>query len=188
MARYGQVRRALGGRKANRPFQHNRFFSMQTFIKPRKHLFVDPKIQGPLILRVVLYWIACVITIALLTLCWHLLTGDKQPFRDHLSGMWSHSGPAFIASLALLPLVVIDILGFSNRLVGPLLRLRRGMRQLARGQRVEKLAFRDRDLWQECADDFNAVLDRFQNADPSVQANSPECPSRENEEELLPLR
>ena len=43
-------------------------------------------------------------------------------------------------ALALLPLVVVDVLRLSNRFVGPLLRLRRSLRQLARGEYVEPIA------------------------------------------------
>ena len=63
-----------------------------------------------------------------------------------------YCGPVVIVSLLLLPLVIFDMIRFSNRFVGPLLRLRRSMRQLARGQRVEPLKFRSNDLWQDLAD------------------------------------
>ena len=38
----------------------------------RKHFFVDSKVQGALIARVVLYWVVCLITIALMLLCWDI--------------------------------------------------------------------------------------------------------------------
>lgn len=80
--------------------------------------------------------------------------------------MWFHYGPALIASLLLLPLVIADIVRLSNQFVGPLLRLRRSMRQLARGEYVEPIEFRDTDFWQDFADEFNGVVARIQEPAP----------------------
>ena len=91
----------------------------------RKHLFVEPKVQGALVLRAVLYWVTCLITITLMLLCWRILTGPARMFYTHFDDMWFHFGPAVIASFVLLPLVIVDIVRLSNRFVGPLLRLRR---------------------------------------------------------------
>lgn len=128
----------------------------------RKRLFIDPKVQGALVLRVVLYWAVCLITITLMLLCWRILTGPARMFYAHFNDMWFLFGPALVASLVLLPLVIVDVVRMSNRFTGPLLRLRRCMRELAAGERVEPIHFRDGDFWQECADEFNAVLARVE--------------------------
>src|SRR3974377_1929501 len=94
----------------------------------RKQLFVDPKVQGALILRVVLYWIVCVVTITLMLLCWQIITGPARVFSLPLKALWFHFCPALIASFLLLPLVIYDIVQMSSRFCGPLFRLRRSMR------------------------------------------------------------
>jgi methyl-accepting chemotaxis protein len=127
----------------------------------RKRLFVDPKVQGALIARVVLYWVACLITIALMLLCWDIITGPTRLFYMHFDDMWFYYGPPAIASCLLLPLVIVDIIRLSNRFVGPLLRLRRSMRALARGENVEPIEFRGGDFWHDLADEFNAVRARI---------------------------
>ena len=133
----------------------------------RKHLFVDPKVQGALVARVLLYWAVCLISMTLLLLCWQILTGPARLFYRQFGELWFYYEPALIASCLMLPLVIIDVVRFSNRFVGPLLRLRRSMRELARGEYVEPLAFRGTDFWQEIADEFNAVRARVQPpADP----------------------
>ncbi len=135
----------------------------------RKQLFVDPKVQGALIGRVVLYWIVCLITVTLMLLCWRILTGPARPFYTHFDAMWFHYGPALVASLLLLPLVIMDIVRLSNRFAGPLLRLRRAMRALARGEHVEPIHFRQGDFWHEFAEEFNGILKRVQ----TLQAQPP---------------
>jgi hypothetical protein len=144
----------------------------------RKHLFVDPNVQGALIARIATYWIMCLISVTLTVLCWQIITGPTQPFYVHVSEMWSCCGSALVASLLVLPLVIIDVIRFSNRFVGPLVRLRRSMRELARGKQVEPLEFRGADFWQDFANEFNAVRDR-------VQASATAVPAEYEEEEPL---
>jgi len=146
----------------------------------RKRFFVDPKVQGLLVARVVLYWIFCLSSIILMLLCWRIVTGPARVFYTHFDDMWFHYGPALIASLLLLPLVVIDVIRFSNRFVGPMLRLKRSMRQLARGDDVEPIEFRDADFWKEFATDFNAIRARIQET-----AVAPAVKHEETEEEEL---
>jgi len=127
----------------------------------RKKLFVDPKVQGALVLRTALYWVVCLITITLMILCWRILTGPARPFYTHFDDMWFNFGPALVASFVLLPLVIIDIVRLSNRFAGPLVRLRRSMRALARGEEVPPITFREGDFWQDFADEFNALRARM---------------------------
>jgi len=136
----------------------------------RKRLFVDPKVQGALVGRVILYWVVCLITITLMLICWRIVTGPARPFYTHFDDLWFFHGPAVIASFILLPLVVLDIVRLSNRFAGPMLRLRRSMRALARGEHVEPLEFRDADYWHEVAEEFNAVLKRVQQESPPPAA------------------
>ena len=45
----------------------------------------------------------------------------------------------------------------SNRFVGPVLRLRKGLREVAEGRPAQPLNFRDDDFWREMASDFNCA-------------------------------
>ncbi|MHC4179626.1 MAG: hypothetical protein ACYSWU_19105 [Planctomycetota bacterium] len=132
----------------------------------RRQLFVDPKIQGALAARVVMYWVVCLITITLMLLCWRILTGPARMFYRHFDDMWFYYGPALLASFLLLPLVIVDVVRLSNRFVGPFLRLRRSMRALARGEHVEPIKFRRGDFWAEFAEEFNAMAARVQDETP----------------------
>ncbi len=141
----------------------------------RKQLLVDPKVQGALVLRAVFYWFVCLLTISMMLLCWRIVTGPARMFYTHFDDMWFHFGPAVVASTLLLPLVILDMLRLSNRFVGPLFRLRRAMRALARGETVEPIEFRGGDFWQDVAEEFNAVAAR-------VQGNAPRTPAPEVEQ------
>ena len=43
----------------------------------RKRFFVDYRVQGALIVRVVLYWLMCLLTMMLLLLGWDMITGPE---------------------------------------------------------------------------------------------------------------
>jgi hypothetical protein len=130
--------------------------------RKRRQLFVDPKVQGALILRVVLYWIVCLTAITLVLLCWRVATGPVMPFAAHFHEMWIHFGPAVLVSLLLVPVVAYDVVQMSNRFCGPLFRLRRCLRALGRGEHVDPISFRDGDFWPEFAQEFNVLLARVQ--------------------------
>jgi len=131
----------------------------------RKQIFVDPKVQGALVFRVIAYWTVCLLTISTMVLCWRMLTGPARLPFSHLDDMWFQLGPALIASFMILPLVIYDIVKISNRFTGPLLRLRRTMRALAAGEQVKPIHFREGDFWKDLAQDFNAVAARVQDGE-----------------------
>lgn len=139
----------------------------------RRRLFVDPKLQGSLVVRAVFYWLMCLLTVTLMLLCWRIMTGPARMFYAHFEDMWHDLGPALVASLILLPMIVLDVVRLSNRFAGPVLRLRRSMRELAHGEPVEPIHFRDGDFWPDFAADFNAVVARVQNGpSPAVPVTS----------------
>jgi hypothetical protein len=144
---------------------------MSTTQHKRKQLFVDPKVQGALVLKIVLYWMVCVVAIALALLCWRIITGPARMFYTHFDDMWFHFGPALVASFLLLPLVIYDVVQTSNRFCGPLFRMRRSIRALARGEHVDPISFRDGDFWPEVAQEFNTLLARIQQS--ASTADSP---------------
>jgi hypothetical protein len=130
------------------------------FFGKRRQLFVDRAVQGGLILRCLLYWITCLATTFVMLFFWSLLTGPARLSWMTVDQLWFQYGPAFVASALLLPLVVWDLLKMSNRFAGPVLRLRRELKKLARGEHANPVFFRRQDCWRDLADDFNRVLMR----------------------------
>jgi hypothetical protein len=144
----------------------------------RKRLFVDWKVQGALVLRVIVYAGMSALAISLMLLCWRIVTGPPDTFGNHIVEMWYSYGAPAVASLVLLPVVIFDVIRLSNRFVGPLVRLRRAMRALAAGEQVAPLHFRDGDFWHDLAADFNAAAARVQARDEAL-AGSPDQPREE---------
>jgi hypothetical protein len=131
-------------------------------MRPRKQYFIDPKVQGALMLRVAGYWFFCLLTMTIALLLWRLVTGPARMFYLQFDDMWYWYGPAAISSLLILPLILIDCVRMTNRFAGPLYRLRRELRKLASGETVPPIAFRAGDFWHDFAEEFNAVSRRME--------------------------
>ena len=135
----------------------------------RQRFFVDRKIQLTMVSRVVAYWLFCLLSVWLMLVCWEIATGRPSSSGELIGGVWSRFGPALIASILLVPLVVWDCLRVTNRFAGPLLRLRRGMSDLADGEPVQPLELRQGDFLGEIAEQFNRIASQLQAA-KSLQA------------------
>jgi len=120
-------------------------------------MLCDREVQGALMLRVVMYWFFCLLTITLMLVCWSVVSGPPRRFAPLIADLYSRYAPALAASLLVLPIVMIDVVRLSNRFVGPVKRLRDAMAALAEGDEVRPIKFRDRDFWMPLADLFNTV-------------------------------
>lgn len=140
-------------------------------IKREKRIrkFIDGKLQGALILRVLVYAFCCFTVVTVMILTWRItVSGPARVFYKHFDDLWYQYAPVVIALLLLLPLIMIDVVRFSHRFVGPMLRMRRAMKELAEGGKVEPIRFRKNDFWHEAADHFNMLLRRVQEQDEQL--------------------
>ncbi len=130
--------------------------------KARKQKFVDPKVQGALVWRVFLYWLAIQGIFISALICWEAFAGGARPIYQQLDVLWYRYSPALILSLLILPIILTDLVRMTNRFAGPMVRFRRAMRDLSYSRPVFPLSFRDNDYWSDVATDFNRLLDRVQ--------------------------
>ena len=123
--------------------------------------FVDQTVQGALVWRVVRYWFLSLFMVGSLTLVgWLYVYPGIGKFVGQYAIMTTVM-PVFVMALAsaalLLPLALLDVIRFSNRIAGPMVRIRRAMQQLATEEFVDPLQFREGDFWQDFATHFNAL-------------------------------
>lgn len=113
-------------------------------------------------LRCLGYWAAMLMTITVLLITWRSMSGPAKIFYEHFDELWYQYKMPFMATVFLLPLVLFDIAKLSNRFVGPMIRLRRALREMANGEPIRLIHFRAGDYWSEVADEFNSVAARVQ--------------------------
>lgn len=143
----------------------------------RRTIFlVDREVQGALIARTTLYWLFCLLSISLMVICWNVYTGPPRRFVDLALDLYYRYAPALLASLVLLPIVLMDVARISNRFVGPVVRLRQGLREVAEGRPAITINFRDNDFWHDLAVDFNRATSRIVRDSSSRTSPTEEMP------------
>jgi hypothetical protein len=131
----------------------------------RRRYFVDRSVQGDILLRIVLYWVLFLFTAGSMLCFIELLIVPPDEALNNL--LFRHS-PTLVAVLILTPIFLLDLCKLTHRFTGPMVRLRRAMNDLAEGRDVAPLHFRDRDYWQDLAENFNRVAERVQSAEENV--------------------
>jgi hypothetical protein len=127
----------------------------------RTAFVIDAQVQGALLLRIVLYWMFCFVSMSVILVCWEVFTGPPQRMVDLVSKLYFRYGPVLSGSFILLPIVLLDVVRVSNRFVGPVLRLRQGLLDVADGRPAQPLNFRDDDFWRDLASNFNRAVARI---------------------------
>ena len=130
----------------------------------RRQLWVDAKVQGTLLLHVILYWLYCLLTVTVMALVCIVFSKRPSTSVDLFQELWLSCGPALLGSVLLLPLVLLDCLRFSNRFSGPMVRLHREIKAMADGEVSRSVQLRDGDFWLEFAEDWNRVVARYSTA------------------------
>ncbi len=128
----------------------------------RKQLWINREAQGAIIKRSIFHWYLCTSLILLVVV---IFTALKDPSRSALPliyELWNHYAPAILASFVLLPVFALDLLKGSNKIAGPLHRLRNEMIKLQNGEQIRPLHFRDGDFWPELAEQFNELASQIQ--------------------------
>jgi hypothetical protein len=140
--------------------------------KRRNQKFIDAQVQGALARRIIFHWFVFVIVSWGVSFFLQLLSDPFRPVADNLWYMWTTQGPLMLVMVFLLPVFVLDTVKLSHRFAGPVMSLRRAMREVADGKAARKIQFRKNDFWHELADDYNAIADRLNGK--QSQSNSPE--------------
>lgn len=129
----------------------------------RKKNFVDSSVQGALLRRIVIHWLAFFVVTAMAVIMLQALLGDAtMTLGERIKMQCSEFTLIGIVLFCLFPVFLLDTIRFSNRFVGPIGRLRRHLKQLGTDQNTEHCKFRGDDFWSEAATEFNTVADLVQ--------------------------
>ena len=145
-----------------------------TYNKLRKRLFVNPAIQGRLLVRAAVYWFfyhgVLWMTLFLFRYAEHRgakLAGASPRTFSELYAEFSHEYMGlWVCAVAIVPIVLWDLLCFSHRIAGPLVRFRNTLESLTAGKTVSEVRLRDSDLLNELNDAFNRYLATLQSSRP----------------------
>ncbi len=118
----------------------------------------ERSVQTALMLHILGHWAFFALAMGAYLYFIEVLSGDPTKVWSNL--LHRH-GPTIVAMLVFSPIILRDICKLSNRFAGPIVRLRRGMQELADGQPVKPIHFRERDFWLDLATNFNRIAERL---------------------------
>jgi sensor histidine kinase YesM len=127
----------------------------------RKKVWVDP-FQTKLTLRIAGYLVVFFVVFSNFLFAWKMWDeGPVDPWGQFLETLRANM-PVFVLLLVLVPVMAWDSIRFSHRLVGPLVRFRKTIQELAAGEPVRPIKLRDGDYLIEMRDEFNKMLEELQ--------------------------
>ncbi len=121
----------------------------------RWRLVVDVKIQLLLCARIVVYWMVCQITMIAAILGYAVLLDGST--SDSTGSLWRLLIPALTVSSLMLPIMLFDMVAFSNRFVGPIFNFRRKFKQFVEQGSADEMTFRNKDFFPDLCDNFNKL-------------------------------
>jgi hypothetical protein len=129
----------------------------------RTRLWVNAGFQFQFMVRVALYLIVSILLVLHaafgIELLWVRIVGvQREPFLEAYLGFLSTHRFILIGYSLFVPWVLFDILKFSHRIAGPLLRCRNMMLDMAAGKHVPEFQPRTNDLMPEFFEAFNQLI------------------------------
>jgi hypothetical protein len=140
----------------------------------RRRKFVDTKIQGAVLKQSVYYWLWGSATFALILFVYRIVPATISGNGSLLEHSWYYLAPIAFASGILLPLVILRAIHFSHQFVGPMLRIRQALFQLADGEPAPVIKLREDDHLSEVAEAVNAISEKM--IEKSSSANTEQEP------------
>lgn len=138
-------------------------------LKPRKRFFVHRGIQGALVLRLMVQWAMFVGMTCAVTLALQVMLDPLAPNEARLQQLRISLGSFLLVSLCLVPVFVRDAIRFSHRFVGPILRLQSELRKVDVVGELRTFNLREKDYWQDMAEDYNDFVGRLQEAERKAE-------------------
>jgi hypothetical protein len=138
--------------------------------RKRRKAVVDARIQWMLDTPAVVHWlvfICCGTTLRLIVQ--HLSDPFTSP-PEHVKTFGTEIASMFFVFLCLIPVFFRNMLTLSNRIVGPICRLRDTVKRMGDGGAVPPLTFRNNDMWNELPALFNTMAARLR--EPKTSALS----------------
>jgi len=153
--------------------------------KKRVKSVVDNRVQWTLALRVVIHFFVFLCGSAIFGMMFQYLSDPAATPAEQLQAFWHHTAPLLIVLLCLMPMFIRDTLRQTNRVAGPICRLRDTMRRIRDGEEVPPLKFRKNDMWDDIPELFNAMVAELKASEPNAFADDIQDANAERTEEVV---
>ena len=126
----------------------------------RTKWFVNRTAQGRVMWHVGMYWVIYhLFLFHALFLAEGIRGSNATTFRARYASFLSEHVMLVACAVAILPIVLLDMLKLTHRIVGPFARFERALNEMSRGRQVRKLVLRKKDLDNGFGKVFNAFVE-----------------------------
>lgn len=145
---------------------------------------VNLSIQGPIILRLLMHFLAYNAATLCLLLVVYSVKRSVSAIADHPDNtapmtLWQQAAPVVFCMLVMMPFMVWDLIQFTNRIAGPLYRFETLLNDFSRTGKLKAATLRRDDLltdYQRRFNDFVAAIHvRCPETQPASVAPAAEC-------------
>jgi hypothetical protein len=141
-------------------------FAMKSTTFRRTKIYLGWTVHGRIVAQIAVFWIAyhVILCTALFALEYMQRLPEYLGNEPHaaaapfLESFIHHYAWMALLPIAALPILLFDCIRLTHRIVGPLKRLESVFQQLARGEAISEVHFRDHDLMGGVEDSLNAYL------------------------------
>jgi hypothetical protein len=127
--------------------------------KRRRRVLVDKSTQWAIVRQSLLHWFYhSSLTIFFLLILELLLGGILRPWGETWQALWPLAAAVYVSMLLLLPTFIHDSFKLSNRIAGPVGRIRNALRDVAEGKPYRPVELRTRDFWPEMGQELDAAV------------------------------
>ncbi len=130
----------------------------------RTRIIVDGNLQWRLTRRAISTWLTGLVAIFAIPICITFMAGVF--IFGHSAGVvarniFEAASFPLILALLVIPLGIRDSFQFSNRIAGPMMRMKRNMADLAAGQPIHLIRLRPGDFFVDVVDQFNELTEKY---------------------------
>lgn len=150
----------------------------------RTKKLVDRPVQIAVVTRFLFHVGVFMVVGSVVTIFIQFLANPFQSGSSLMGSFWQQAGPFIVVLLAMLPIFVWDTIKLTNRIVGPMVRVRATLREVNSGQKsTAPLKFRDGDFWCDLAGEVNALVKRAQGSTSGASSDGSGEPDHEPDHE-----
>lgn len=123
----------------------------------RKRIWIDYQVQGVLLGRVLIYWLAAMLYFGITVGVSSYYENPGYSFTQHSKVWIATVGPWLPSAILLLPLVLFDITRLSHQFVGPIHRARTQLERMVQSPNCTPYTLRTDDYWHNLIKPMNDV-------------------------------
>lgn len=125
----------------------------------RTRLYIDGNVQGTIIKRVILYWAACVAFMTLPLILGKVYEEPQVFILSQIGAVASRYWPVYLVMTCMLPFAITDSLRLSNKLVGPIIRIKSELQKVNQGMPFRSISLREDDFCHDLASEINQAYE-----------------------------